>query len=95
MKIVINTNFGGFGLSAEAEQLLADAGIKMEGGAVMTDLPCDFRAHPALVSVVETLGDKASAEYAQLKVVEIPDGVDWYTTEHDGNETIHEGRTWR
>jgi len=95
MKVVINTCFGGFGLSAEAEQLLADAGIKIEGGAVMADLIGDFRVHPVLVSTVETLGEKASAEYAQLKVVEIPDGVDWYTTEHDGNETIHEGRTWR
>ena len=57
----------------------------------------ETRADPALVSVVETLGsEKASGEYAELKVVEIPDGVeDWYITDYDGNETIHEGRQWR
>lgn len=85
MKIVINRCFGGFGLSAEAVALLVE-----DGGE-------ETRADPALVSVVETLGsEKASGEYAELKVVEIPDGVeDWYITDYDGNETIHEGRQWR
>ena len=85
MKIVINGCFGGFGLSAEAKALLDYCTSWMN------------RGDPALVSVVETLGsEKASGEYAELKVVEIPDGVeDWYITDYDGNETIHEGRQWR
>ena len=93
MKIVINRCFGGFGLSAEAEALLVDRVTYVPG----EPLPQETRADPALVSVVETLGsEKASGEYAELKVVEIPDGVeDWYITDYDGNETIHEGRQWR
>ena len=91
MKIVINRCFGGFGLSAQAERLLAERGVTVSRSCEET------RADPALVSVVETLGsEKASGEYAELKVVEIPDGVeDWYITDYDGNETIHEGRQWR
>ena len=79
MKIVINRCFGGFGLSAEAKALLLQQSRWMN------------RGDPALVSVVETLGsEKASGEYAELKVVEIPDDVgEWYITDYDGNETIH------
>ena len=96
MKIVINTSYGGFGLSAEAEALLVEAEVISKVGAVITPLLCEFRSDPALVFVVEILGEKANGGYAQLKVVEIPDDVgEWYITNYDGNETIHEGRQWR
>lgn len=53
------------------------------------------RNDPLLVQVVETLGAHASGEYADLKVVEIPDGVDWQIEEHDGSEWIAEvHRKW-
>ena len=96
MKVVINTCFGGFDLSAEAKDL-----VEPQRPHYMNELPCNFRgpmyrSDPALVSTVETLGEKANGEYAQLKVVEIPDDVrNWYITEMDGNETIREGRRWR
>lgn len=49
-----------------------------------------------LVELVEEFGDKMSGCYARLKVVEIPDGVEWEIEEYDGNETIAEKhRTWR
>jgi len=49
----------------------------------------------ALVQVVEQLGDAASGRYADLKVVEIPDGVEWQISEYDGNEWVAEKhRTW-
>ena len=35
------------------------------------------RAHPLLVSVVETLGEKASGLDAELRVIQIPCGIDW------------------
>jgi len=48
-----------------------------------------------LVFVVETLGDAASGDWAQLRVVEIPDGVDWEVNEYDGRETVEEKhRVW-
>ena len=53
------------------------------------------RNDSVLVEVVETLGDKASGKYSELKVVEIPDDVtDWRIEEYDGWEHIAEGRTW-
>lgn len=53
------------------------------------------RADPALVQAVEELGDAAGGSYAELKVVEIPDDVDWMIQEYDGMEHIAERhRTW-
>jgi hypothetical protein len=53
------------------------------------------RNNPELVSVVEELGPRASGPYAQLKVIEIPDNVDWIIRDHDGAEWVAEKhRTW-
>ena len=53
------------------------------------------RADLDLVYVVEKLGVKANGSHANLKVVEIPDGVDWEIDEYDGQESIHEKhRSW-
>ena len=53
------------------------------------------RDDATLVQVVEELGDRSHGEFARLKVVEIPDGVDWVIEEYDGRETIAEThRTW-
>ena len=54
------------------------------------------RDDPILVQVVEELALDADGRYACLKVVEIPDDVDWEINEYDGNEWIAEKhRTWR
>ena len=54
------------------------------------------RDHPLLIQVVEELGKEASGIHATLKVVEIPDGVDWQIEEYDGTEWIREvSREWR
>lgn len=53
------------------------------------------RDDPALVRVVEELGPKAGGMCAKLRVVEVPDGVEWQIEEYDGNEHIAEKhRTW-
>lgn len=55
----------------------------------------DDRADPELVAVVEELGDEASGECAELKIVEIPDGIEWQVNEYDGLEIIEEvHRSW-
>lgn len=41
------------------------------------------RSNHALVKCVEALRDKASGEFSSLKVVEIPDGVEWEIDEYD------------
>lgn len=54
------------------------------------------RDDPALVRVVEELGAKANGEYAELRIVEIPDDVEWQIEEYDGSEHVAEvHRTWR
>lgn len=53
------------------------------------------RTHPLVIQVVEELGEKANGGCANLRVVEIPDGVEWEISEYDGNEHIAEKhRTW-
>lgn len=53
------------------------------------------RTDPVLIQVVEELGAIANGNYAKLKVVEVPEGVDWEIDEYDGYEHIAEKhRTW-
>ena len=53
------------------------------------------RDDPALVQTVEELGETADDNYAELKIVEIPDDVKWELNEYDGIEHIAEvHRRW-
>ena len=53
------------------------------------------RDDPILVGVVTALGDKASGRHAKLKIVEIPDDVEYHIEEYDGLEHVAEKhRTW-
>lgn len=89
MKIVINKCYGGFCLSKKAYEYL---GLAWDGYGYKYS---NNRADSKLVECVETLGDIASGSLAELKVVEIPDDVDWYIDEYDGIEWVAEKhRTW-
>jgi hypothetical protein len=53
------------------------------------------RVHKLVVRCVEELGDAANGDHARLKVVEVPDGVEWYVGNYDGVEQVAENhRTW-
>lgn len=54
------------------------------------------RQHPLVVRVIEELGSAvASGRHAELKVVEVPDGIEYEIDEYDGIEHIAEKhRTW-
>ena len=53
------------------------------------------RNDPALIQAVEELGTKANGDCARLKVVEIPDGIDWEIEAYDGLEHVAEKhRSW-
>jgi hypothetical protein len=43
-----------------------------------------------LVKAVEELGEAASGKCAKLKVIEIPDGIEWEIDDYDGMESVHE-----
>ena len=90
MKIVINACHGGFGLSEKA--------LKMYHAEV-NDTDVDYydidRDDPVLVNLVEQLGEEANTRFSQLKIVEIPDGIEWTVCEYDGLEWVAEAhRTW-
>jgi hypothetical protein len=87
-KIVINQCFGGYELSKAAYEFL---GLPWNGFGDAFDRD---RTNPDLVRCVETLGSAAS-ENADLKVVEIPDDVEWQIDDYDGSESIHEVHSHR
>lgn len=85
MKVVINRCYGGFGLSEKAMKFLG----------VDSSWPDITRNDPKLVECVEKLGEEANGVYAELKVVEIPDDVNWEIGEYDGLEWVEEvHRRW-
>lgn len=92
MKIVINKHYGGFSLSAKAEKEYCERkGIN----------PVDFnhwevsRNDPILIDIVEKMGKEAGTKFSELKIVNIPDDVDWIIEEYDGMEWVAERhRTW-
>jgi hypothetical protein len=56
------------------------------------DIPRD---DPILIQVIEELGEFADGRHAELKIVEIPDDVEWQIDEYDGVEWVAEKhRTW-
>ena len=50
----------------------------------------DLRTHPDLVECIENLGKDASGYYSNLKVIEIPDTIDWVLKQCNGVEWIAE-----
>jgi hypothetical protein len=53
------------------------------------------RTDPALIKAVEVLKEEANSRFSNLKIIEIPEGVNWEIIDHDGLETVHEKhRIW-
>ncbi len=53
------------------------------------------RDNPLLIQIIEELKENASGLLSKLKIVEIPNDVEWEIEEYDGMETIHEKhRIW-
>lgn len=108
MKIVINKCYGGFGISKEAAEFMAERGNKRAiqelkecsdkfYGMGYVAIPIDddggseySRTDPDLIAAVEILGDKACGFCAKLKVVEIPDSIQYEISDYDGMESIRE-----
>jgi hypothetical protein len=85
-KVVINAEYGGFGLSSRAEVRYAELGGKHD--------PRDFRydrglrSDPILVRVVEELAEEADGAFSGLAVVEVPEGAYYRIREYDGLESV-------
>ena len=53
------------------------------------------RSNKDLITVIEDMGEEVNGNHAELKVIEIPDGVEYEIDEYDGIESIHEvHRSW-
>ena len=92
MKVVINTCFGGFGLSDAAIERYCEldgcSPVNFWSGSIDRD-------DPNLVKVVQELGEAAETPYSELKIVDIPNDVKWHIHEYDGLEYVAENhRTW-
>lgn len=93
-RIVINRCYGGFSLSSEAEKRYRELAWIPEDELFWTyDIP---RNSPILLQVIDELGEqRASGRFADLRVIEIPDGVKWHIADFDGMEHIAEDhRQW-
>jgi len=104
MKVVINKQYGGFGLSNEAAEACVALGMDGWFGKMGNSLGgrryyyCEhqddkeFRCDPRLVQVVERHGSAADGDFAKLVIVDVPfDTVDgWYIHYYDGMETIEQ-----
>ena len=79
MKIVINECYGGFSVS---DAVVEKLGLESSYGFDRTD--------ERLIQLVEADSSSASGEYADLKVVYIPDeATDYMINEYDGYETLY------
>jgi hypothetical protein len=111
MKIVINACYGGFGISRKAaEHMAANGSAQAHAELALADKEGYWHGYgyspdggyteykrddPLLVAAVEALGSEANGSCAQLKVVEIPNGIDWEIVDYDGNEHIAQRhRVW-
>ena len=132
MQIVINSCFGGFGLSDEAFEMylglkgikyykypsfissdyyrvpkekyqeLSEMWYKEDGNYKRINAKNWFlsdrdikRNDPDLIKVVKKLKNRANGRCAELKIVIIPDDIEWEIEEYDGTEHIAEKhRTW-
>ena len=90
-KVVINVCHGGFGLSDDV----------MSRYNALTGKNVEYRWEierddPVLLQVIQEVGlEAAGGKYAELKIVEVPDGVKWHIHEYDGMEHVAEDhRTW-
>ena len=91
-KVVINRCHGGFGLSVAAENKYRELAGVLDPYFHSRNIPRDDEH---LIAVVELMGTEANTRFSKLKIVEIPDDVNWCIEEYDGKEWVAERhRTW-
>lgn len=95
-RVVINTCYGGFGLSDFAIDMMEQRGYKVNRYDFGSYLDTDIDRHNEdLLEVVEILGEDANGSCAELTIVEF-DGNVYQIDEYDGYESIvtPEGQRW-
>lgn len=111
-KVVYNACYGGFGLSPAAIDRYAEIkGVTLypkanKSGFISYYTDPGFqepfwdrdleRVDPALVQVVEELGELANGDCAKLRIKQLSSGTPYMIEEYDGNETVvtRDNRYW-
>ena len=102
MKIVINTSFAPFRLS---DKVLYEIGYDKKSGLTLSEFlgqnelnenQYEYRANPKLIAAIEKIGLRESeGRFNSIKIVEIPDDVEWIIQNEDYCEWIAEKhRRW-
>jgi hypothetical protein len=54
------------------------------------------RTNPLLIQAIEKIGEEeSSGRFGEIKIIEIPDGINWEIEDYDGIETVNEThRSW-
>ncbi len=53
------------------------------------------RTSPIAIRLLEEMGEEANGRFSNLKIVDIPFGIEWEIDDYDGMETIREKhRSW-
>ena len=101
MKIAINKCYSGFSVSKAVYQEL---GIRYtnygcldnKDFGITNDNYFAWRSNPRLIAAIEKLGEKeSSGNLAKIKVVDVPDDIEWSIDDYDGFETVEEKhRSW-
>ena len=102
MKVAINKCYGGFSPSQKALQWMLEKGatfIKKEHTGYLYIVDIDdpaVRTHPILIECFETLSpEEYNSSCSDIKIIEIPDDVEFEICEYDGIEWVAEKhRTW-
>jgi hypothetical protein len=95
-KVAYNACYGGFSLSKEAIEMMAELGLSEAKEAILNPsfkkhpyMSCDSlpRHNSILIQVIETLGDRASGICSNLRIAKI-DSKSYKIKEYDGLESI-------
>lgn len=93
MKIVINTQYGGFCVKDCMKKHFPELRWEFEGQISWNRSHESLRTSQIIIDAIESGQDVG--DNCKLKVVEIPDGIEYTIEEYDGVEWIAEKhRTW-
>ena len=97
MKIAINKCYGGFWPSQKALQWMLEKGatfiekVPFWGLDIVNIDDSVVRTHPILIECFETLSpEEYNSNFSDIKIIEIPDDVEFEICEYDGIECVIE-----
>jgi hypothetical protein len=85
MKVIINSDFGGFALSEKAKAMYVERGGTIDYSFLGERA---LRDDPIMVDIVTELGGEANARFSDLEIVNVPEQYDYSIGDYDGLEHV-------